>query len=527
MMLFILSLLFLSTTTAHQTSDPHVHEPTPLNGVISDFGIAVLRSAVVTSVNSKGKATSFRFTFSTPSFLFSNSKKMFNSQETSSTSEDQGVSVTSSVNDTFDMELTVSKDTSFFHPDFVLMEEDENGELADMDIKTMPTTYKGKATVRKVNEVTTIVRTFAETTTRVETSVTKKKLKANLLLEQSNKNDNQLKLSSAHFTSGKEIYFLENLIDFINNRKAHREVEGRNSSEEEFSPEAQQILQEELSQLKEGGVVKKMSNFDIKGDRFVMYKQSDLHIPPHFFNEGVMSEQTSSPSSSSSSSSSSSRTKRQLMKRQLRPVPVPAPRPAPRPVALPAPQPAPRPAPGPAAQPTGRKTAWLSIHLDCNYQATMARARKDGRSEATSAVMRASALYERTFGISLGVKKMTVHANCGSSPFNQQCGRITIERALDEIKAFRLRTPDELTAASTMLMTDCYTSGAVGLALVGTLCGNLVAVSLQVEKLLLGSCLLMSLPTTSDVITIRATVELVLSCHQQSAQAAVPSLPVL
>ncbi|KAI0187651.1 zinc metalloprotease mde10, partial [Astrocystis sublimbata] len=126
--------------------------------------------------------------------------------------------------------------------------------------------------------------------------------------------------------------------------------------------------------------------------------------------------------------------------------------------------------------PTSRKVALIGIATDCTYTKVF-----DSRSAVTKnligMVNTASALYEDTFNISLGIRNLTISdASCPGSPpegskWNQPCSdSVTINDRLDLFSEWRGQFNDN--NAYWTLMSTCGTDAAVGLAWLGQLCSQ-------------------------------------------------------
>ncbi|KAI1815709.1 zinc metalloprotease mde10 [Poronia punctata] len=126
--------------------------------------------------------------------------------------------------------------------------------------------------------------------------------------------------------------------------------------------------------------------------------------------------------------------------------------------------------------PTSRKIALVGIATDCTYTAKF-----DSKAALTQNVIRmvntASALYESTFDITLGIRNLTISdADCPGSPpegsqWNQACSpSVTINERLSLFSQWRGQFDDS--NAYWTLLTTCPTDFAVGLAWLGTLCAK-------------------------------------------------------
>lgn len=126
--------------------------------------------------------------------------------------------------------------------------------------------------------------------------------------------------------------------------------------------------------------------------------------------------------------------------------------------------------------PTSRKIALIGIATDCTYTAQF-----DAKANVTQNVINmvnmASAVYESTFNISLGIQNLTISdASCPGSPpegsqWNQACSPdVTINDRLDLFSKWRGQFTDS--NAYWTLLSTCATDAAVGLAWLGQLCSQ-------------------------------------------------------
>ncbi|KAI1432367.1 zinc metalloprotease mde10 [Xylaria sp. CBS 124048] len=124
--------------------------------------------------------------------------------------------------------------------------------------------------------------------------------------------------------------------------------------------------------------------------------------------------------------------------------------------------------------PTSRKVALVGIATDCTYTAQF-----DSKANVTQNIINmvnmASAVYESTFNISLGIRNLTISdAECPGTPpagsqWNQPCSSsVTINNRLDLFSSWRGQFHDN--NAYWTLMSTCATDAAVGLAWLGQLC---------------------------------------------------------
>ncbi|KAF3071210.1 Disintegrin and metalloproteinase domain-containing protein B [Daldinia childiae] len=126
--------------------------------------------------------------------------------------------------------------------------------------------------------------------------------------------------------------------------------------------------------------------------------------------------------------------------------------------------------------PTTRKIALVGIAADCTYTAQFPN-KSDVRSHIVQQVSSASALFESSFNISLGIQNLTISdAVCPGTPpdsakWNVACGdSVTITNRLNLFSEWRGRFND--TNAYWTLMSTCNTDAAVGLAWLGQLCSQ-------------------------------------------------------
>lgn len=127
-----------------------------------------------------------------------------------------------------------------------------------------------------------------------------------------------------------------------------------------------------------------------------------------------------------------------------------------------------------AGCPTSRKVALIGIATDCTYTADFANDTAV-RTNIISQVNTASALYENTFNISLGIQNLTISpSNCPSTasteaPWNIGCSdSVSITDRLNLFSQWRGQHND--TNAYWTLLSTCSTGSAVGLAWLGQLC---------------------------------------------------------
>ncbi|ORY56053.1 ADAM family of metalloprotease-like protein ADM-B [Pseudomassariella vexata] len=124
--------------------------------------------------------------------------------------------------------------------------------------------------------------------------------------------------------------------------------------------------------------------------------------------------------------------------------------------------------------PTTRKVALVGIATDCTYTAEF-NSTSSVRSNIITQVNSASALYESTFNISLGIQNLTISdATCpgtapSTNPWNVDCSdSVTITDRLNLFSAWRGQYND--TNAYWTLLSTCNTDAAVGLAWLGQVC---------------------------------------------------------
>ncbi|KAI0885340.1 zinc metalloprotease mde10 [Annulohypoxylon maeteangense] len=126
--------------------------------------------------------------------------------------------------------------------------------------------------------------------------------------------------------------------------------------------------------------------------------------------------------------------------------------------------------------PTTRKVALVGMATDCTYTAQFNN-NSDVRINIIQLVNSASAIYESSFNISLGIQNLAImEKNCPgtatqSEPWNVQCGNgVTITNRLNLFSAWRNQRND--TNAYWTLLSTCNTDAAVGLAWLGQLCSQ-------------------------------------------------------
>ncbi|PPJ53902.1 hypothetical protein CBER1_04595 [Cercospora berteroae] len=127
-----------------------------------------------------------------------------------------------------------------------------------------------------------------------------------------------------------------------------------------------------------------------------------------------------------------------------------------------------------AGCPTTRKVALMGVATDCTYTSDF-EDEQAARENVIDQVNRASAIYENTFNISLGLQNLTVFpANCPGTPvaaseFNQQCSdSVDVSNRLNMFSRWRGTQTDS--NAFWTLLSSCGTGSAVGLAWLGQAC---------------------------------------------------------
>ncbi len=130
-----------------------------------------------------------------------------------------------------------------------------------------------------------------------------------------------------------------------------------------------------------------------------------------------------------------------------------------------------------AGCPSTKLVALVGVAADCTYSAAF-NSSQALRANVISQYNSASALYERSFNISLGLKFLVVsNETCPSSPtgtsqWNQPCtNNIGIDGRLTYFSQWRAQRGVDGTAVWQML-TTCSTGSSVGLAWLGTLCND-------------------------------------------------------
>ncbi|GES82535.1 zinc metalloprotease [Rhizophagus clarus] len=125
--------------------------------------------------------------------------------------------------------------------------------------------------------------------------------------------------------------------------------------------------------------------------------------------------------------------------------------------------------------PTGRKIAYMASAADCTY-VTNYNSPDAARKQILQDWGSASAVYEKTFNVTLGLIKMEIlDQNCPQTPnstypFNRQCDdSYTINDRLNDFSQWRGTFPDD-GASLWHLMSKCNTGTKVGVAWLGQLC---------------------------------------------------------
>ena len=127
-----------------------------------------------------------------------------------------------------------------------------------------------------------------------------------------------------------------------------------------------------------------------------------------------------------------------------------------------------------AGCPTTKKVALVGVATDCTYTASF-NSTESVRSNVISQINTASALYESTFNISLGLANLTVSdASCPGTPasateWNQACSdSVNIQDRLNFFSGWRGNQQDS--NSHWTLLSTCNTGSAVGLAWLGQAC---------------------------------------------------------
>ncbi|EMC95333.1 hypothetical protein BAUCODRAFT_35317 [Baudoinia panamericana UAMH 10762] len=129
-----------------------------------------------------------------------------------------------------------------------------------------------------------------------------------------------------------------------------------------------------------------------------------------------------------------------------------------------------------AGCPTTRKVALVGVATDCTYTASF-NSTESVRQNIISQISTASALYENTFNISLGLQNLTISdASCPGTPaqatlWNQACSdSVDIQDRLNDFSSWRGTQRDN--NSHWTLLSTCNTGSAVGLAWLGQACVN-------------------------------------------------------
>ncbi|KAI2120871.1 hypothetical protein LOZ42_001274 [Ophidiomyces ophidiicola] len=134
-----------------------------------------------------------------------------------------------------------------------------------------------------------------------------------------------------------------------------------------------------------------------------------------------------------------------------------------------------------AGCPKTRRVALIGVAADCEYTKSFNSSVQQAQRNIVTVVNTASQIYEQTFNITLGLKKVQVlPGDCPSTPptsapWNAVCGSpaspgIDITQRLNLFSAWRGEQRDD--HAFWMLMTTCNSGPEVGLAWLGQLCIN-------------------------------------------------------
>ncbi|XXG97207.1 Replication factor C (RF-C) subunit [Hypoxylon texense] len=126
--------------------------------------------------------------------------------------------------------------------------------------------------------------------------------------------------------------------------------------------------------------------------------------------------------------------------------------------------------------PTTRKVALVGIATDCTYTAQF-NSDSDVRANIIQQVQSASAVFESSFNITLGIQNLTIsEAECPgtapqNAPWNVACSpSVTITDRLNLFSSWRGQFNDS--NAYWTLLSTCNTDAAVGLAWLGQLCST-------------------------------------------------------
>ena len=126
--------------------------------------------------------------------------------------------------------------------------------------------------------------------------------------------------------------------------------------------------------------------------------------------------------------------------------------------------------------PSTNKVALVGVATDCTYTGSF-NTQQDMRQNVINQMNTASALWESTFKISLGLQNLTIsNPNCPASPasateWNQGCSNnVNIQARLNYFSAWRGTQHDD--NSHWTLLSTCNTGSAVGLAWLGQACVN-------------------------------------------------------
>jgi len=123
--------------------------------------------------------------------------------------------------------------------------------------------------------------------------------------------------------------------------------------------------------------------------------------------------------------------------------------------------------------PTTRKVALVGVATDCTYTGQF-NSTDSARQNIINQFASASAVYESTFNITLGIQNLTIsEANCPSTaadatPWNVDCGSATVSQRLQLFSQWRGTRLDS--NAYWTLLSHCATGAEVGLSWTGALC---------------------------------------------------------
>jgi hypothetical protein len=123
----------------------------------------------------------------------------------------------------------------------------------------------------------------------------------------------------------------------------------------------------------------------------------------------------------------------------------------------------------PPGCPTAKKILYMYVAADCSYVSNY-----QGTDKALKQIIsdwnQASALYEKTFNIQLGIIQVNLQDTCGNNiPWNQQCSSgYTINQRLSDFSRWRGTVQSD--AGLFMLMTRCNTDVTVGVSWLNMVC---------------------------------------------------------